>query len=158
MPESLLARLMRQAEQRVALEREASLTKSVGGFVRLNLPLLQKLHRTVGTWALVSDLLSAEGLRWKNGKTVTGNQLRALVSAIGRKSERSSRSPLPPHDATGSAPTARRIADLSTGPQLENQAPSADAQSSRPVTRHGRKSHGLAALLDDLPTKSDLKE
>lgn len=77
---SLRARLDKAAQDLALHKQEASIRESVARFVRLNRSFLIELHETLGTWSAVAGLLADEGLCWRNGNTVSGDQIRSLVS------------------------------------------------------------------------------
>jgi hypothetical protein len=134
----LIDRLRRQAEREAELARDASIRRGVRTFVRLHLASILELKRVVGTWGTLAKVLKKEGLKWKSGKPVTGDHLRALVSEIRSSDRRRS-------DQSARAPRVhpRDVAQLTSSGE-------ADQPQERPSfpARATRNPRGLAALID----------
>jgi hypothetical protein len=138
----IMDRLRQQAARAADLARESAIRRGVRPFVRLHCEQLAALRSVVGTWNAVAALLAEEGLAWRNGRPVSGSQLRALVSEV-RASERR---------RTAKRQGIGRLLDAEPAspiPHARERRPSDPILSLRDEPAKRRRS--LADLLDDLP-------
>lgn len=138
----IMDRLRQQADRAANLARESAIRRGVRPFVRLHCEQLATLRNVVGTWNAVAALLAEEGLAWRNGKPVSGSQLRALVSEV-RASERRRTARRQGIGRLLDAEPAKRI------PHARERQPSDPISS--PLDAPAKRRRGLADLLDDLP-------